>query len=89
MTQANESLGLTAYGIHALNRHAGVKRIFDYALVDRTPAPPALKAESLSKAPTRSSSIWTRWNNWASVLGDYLEQGSGETAVLPTGLPLI
>src|SRR5258708_29091586 len=46
MTQANESLGLTeADHISALNRHAGVKRIFDFALINRAPAPPALKAK--------------------------------------------
>src|SRR5205807_1201917 len=45
MTQANESLGLTAADhIHALNRHAG-GRIFDYALINRTPVSPALKAK--------------------------------------------
>src|SRR6202522_3284085 len=37
MTQANESLGLTAADhIRALNRHAG-QQIFDYALLNRTP----------------------------------------------------
>src|SRR5690242_18438376 len=46
MTQANESLGLTASDhIKALNRHAQVKRIFDFALINRAPAPPALKAK--------------------------------------------
>jgi uncharacterized cofD-like protein len=46
MTQANESLGLTASDhIRALNRHAGVSRIFDFALINRAPAPPALKAK--------------------------------------------
>ncbi|MGH9501878.1 MAG: gluconeogenesis factor YvcK family protein [Terriglobales bacterium] len=46
MTQANESLGLTASDhIRALNRHAQVERIFDYALINRSPAPPALKAK--------------------------------------------
>src|SRR5436190_2574310 len=43
MTQANESLGLTAADhIRALDQHAG-GRIFDYALVNRTPASPDLK----------------------------------------------
>ncbi len=39
MTQANESLGLTASDhIRALDRHAQAKRIFDYALINQTPA---------------------------------------------------
>jgi uncharacterized cofD-like protein len=46
MTQANESLGLTASDhIRALNRHAHVERIFDYALINRAPASGELKAK--------------------------------------------
>ncbi|MFZ0322471.1 MAG: gluconeogenesis factor YvcK family protein [Candidatus Sulfotelmatobacter sp.] len=45
MTQANESLGLTAADhIRALNRHAG-QQIFDYALINRTPVSDELKAK--------------------------------------------
>src|ERR1700730_10929007 len=45
MTQANESLGLTAADhIRALNRHAG-QRLFDYALINRTPISDPLKAK--------------------------------------------
>jgi len=45
MTQANESLGLTAADhIRALNRHAG-QQIFDYALINRTPVSNELKAK--------------------------------------------
>jgi uncharacterized cofD-like protein len=45
MTQANESLGLTAADhIRALNRHAH-KQIFDYALINRTPVSNELKAK--------------------------------------------
>src|SRR5438105_4241143 len=45
MTHANESLGLTAADhIHALNRHAG-GRIFDYALINRTPVSPPLQSK--------------------------------------------
>ncbi len=45
MTQANESLGLTAaQHIAAIYEHAGCE-IFDYALVNRTPATDALKAK--------------------------------------------
>jgi uncharacterized cofD-like protein len=46
MTQANESLGLTASDhIRALNRHAQTTRIFDYALINRKPASAELKAK--------------------------------------------
>src|SRR6201981_2299439 len=45
MTQANESLGRTAADhIRALDEHAG-GRIFDYALVNRMPVSPELKAK--------------------------------------------
>jgi len=45
MTQANESLGRTAADhIRALNDHAG-HQLFDYALVNRKPASPDLKAK--------------------------------------------
>jgi uncharacterized cofD-like protein len=45
MTQANESLGRTAADhIRALNDHAGFQ-IFDYALINRTPASEELKAK--------------------------------------------
>src|SRR6202522_2583482 len=45
MTQANESLGLTAADhIRALNRHAG-QQLFDYAFVNRTPVSSELLAK--------------------------------------------
>lgn len=45
MTQANESLGRSAADhIRALNDHAGCQ-VFDYALINRTPASPELKAK--------------------------------------------
>ena len=45
MTQANESLGLSAADhIRAIYDHAG-RAIFDYALINRTPASPELKAK--------------------------------------------
>ena len=45
MTQANESLGLSAADhIRALNRHAQ-KQIFDYALINRTPVSNEMKAK--------------------------------------------
>ncbi len=46
MTQANESLGLTAADhIRALNRHAQVDRIFDYALINWMPVSSKMKAK--------------------------------------------
>ncbi len=46
MTQANESLGLTAADhIRAIHRHAQVKRLFDYALINRAPASSNMKAK--------------------------------------------
>src|SRR5437773_2950439 len=46
MTQANESLGLSAADhIRALNRHAQSERLFDYALINRTPVSEELKAK--------------------------------------------
>src|SRR5882724_11786389 len=46
MTQANESLGLTAADhIRALNHHAQAKRLFDYALINWTPVSPKMKAK--------------------------------------------
>jgi len=45
MTQANESLGLTAADhLRALNAHAGAQ-IFDYALINQTPVSDDLKAK--------------------------------------------
>jgi len=46
MTQANESLGLTAADhIRALNSHAQVKQLFDYDLISWAPASPKMKAK--------------------------------------------
>src|SRR3954469_4445292 len=45
MTQANDSMGLTAADhIRALNEHAQ-KQLFDYALINRTPASDEMKAK--------------------------------------------
>ena len=50
MTQANESLGLTASDhIRALYKHAR-HQFFDYALVNRTPASPALAQKYAEQA---------------------------------------
>jgi len=46
MTQANESLGLTAAEhIRAINHHAQVKRLFDYALINWAPPSDKMKAK--------------------------------------------
>ena len=78
MTQANESLGLTAADhIGALNRHAQVDRLFDYALINRTPAPPEMKAkyalEGASQIVVDLEAIEEL--GVCAVLGDYLEPG--------------
>jgi uncharacterized cofD-like protein len=79
MTQANESLGLTASDhIKALNRHAQADRIFDYALINSTPASPELKAkyalEGASQIVADLDAIEAL--GVCPVLGDYLEQGT-------------
>jgi uncharacterized cofD-like protein len=76
MTQANESLGLTAADhIRALNRHAH-KQIFDYALINRTPVSNELKAKYALEGACQIvndldaiEALGVR-----PVLGDYLDQ---------------
>jgi uncharacterized cofD-like protein len=74
MTQANESLGLTAADhLRALNAHAGTQ-IFDYALINRTPVSDDLKAkyalEGASQIVADLDAIEAL--GVCSVLGDYL-----------------
>src|SRR6202051_1262946 len=74
MTQANESLGRTAADhIRALNSHAG-RQIFDYALINRTPASPELNAkyalEGASQIVVDLDEIEAM--GVCPVLGDYL-----------------
>jgi uncharacterized cofD-like protein len=76
MTQANESLGLTAADhIRALNKHAQ-KQIFDYALINRTPASEELKAkyagEGASQIVNDLGAIEAL--GVKPILGDYLEE---------------
>src|SRR5262249_33887266 len=76
MTQANESLGLTAADhIRALDQHAG-RTIFDYAIVNRTPASQNLKAkyalEGASQIAAGLDAIETMGG--CPVLGEYLEE---------------
>jgi uncharacterized cofD-like protein len=77
MTQANESLGLTAADhIRALNRHAGVKRIFDFALINRAPAPPTLKAKYALEGANQIVADLDAVEELGviPVLGDYLDE---------------
>jgi len=76
MTQANESLGLTAADhIRALNRHAQ-KQIFDFALINRTPVSNDMKAkyalEGACQIVNDLDAIETL--GVVPVLGDYLEE---------------
>lgn len=78
MTQANESLGLTAADhIRALNRHAHAQ-LFDYALINRKPASPEMKAkyalEGASQIVVDLEAIEAL--GVCPVLGDYLDEGA-------------
>ena len=77
MTQANESLGLTAGDhIRALNQHAGVQ-LFDYALINRKGAAEAMKAkyalEGASQIVVDLEAIEAL--SVCPVMGDYLDEG--------------
>jgi uncharacterized cofD-like protein len=77
MTQANESLGLTAADhIRALDRHAQGQRIFDYALLNRVPASNEMKAKyALEGACQIVNDLETvEGMGVIPVLGDYLEE---------------
>jgi uncharacterized cofD-like protein len=76
MTQANESLGLTAADhIRALNKHAQ-KQIFDYALINRTPASDQLKAKYASEGACQIVNDLDAIEALGviPILGDYLEE---------------
>ena len=78
MTQANESLSLTASEhIRALNEHAGVQ-LFDFALINRKSASPEMKAkyalEGASQIVVDMEAIEAL--GVCPVLGDYLEEGA-------------
>ena len=77
MTQANESLGLTAADhIRALNRHAQTERIFDYAIINQTPASQAMKAKYALEGASQIVADLEAIENLGicPVLGDYLEE---------------
>jgi uncharacterized cofD-like protein len=76
MTQANESLGLTAADhIRALNRHAQ-KQIFDFALINRTPASNELKSKYALEGACQILNDLDAIEalGVVPVLGDYLEE---------------
>jgi uncharacterized cofD-like protein len=78
MTQANESLGLTAADhIRALNSHAQEK-IFDYALLNRTPASAELQAKYASEGACQIVHDLDAIEALGviPVLGDYLEEAA-------------
>lgn len=76
MTQANESLGLTAADhIRALNAHAQ-KPLFDYALINRTPVSNDLKAKYALEGACQIVNDLDAIEAMGviPVLGDYLEE---------------
>ncbi len=76
MTQANESLGLTAADhIRALNRHAQ-KQIFDFALINRTPVSDEMKAKYALEGACQIVNDLDAIEalGVVPVLGDYLEE---------------
>jgi uncharacterized cofD-like protein len=77
MTQANESLGLTAADhIRALNAHAGAQ-LFDYALINQTPASAEMKANYALEGATQivADIEAIQAMGITPVLGDYLDRG--------------
>jgi uncharacterized cofD-like protein len=76
MTQANESLDLTASDhIRALYKHAR-QEFFDYALVNRTPASPALANKYAEKRQSQIESDVEQINalGVTPVLGEYITE---------------
>jgi uncharacterized cofD-like protein len=76
MTQANESLGLTAADhIRALQRHAQ-KNFFDFALINRTPVSNEMKAKYALEGACQIVSDLEAIEDLGviPVLGDYLEE---------------
>jgi uncharacterized cofD-like protein len=76
MTQANESLGLSASDhIRALYKHAR-RQLFDYALVNRTPASPELtkKYAEQGQSPIEADIAAIEALGVKPVLGEYLSE---------------
>jgi uncharacterized cofD-like protein len=79
MTQANESLGLSAADhIRALNRHARKDRIFDYALINRTPLSSDLKAKYALEGAAQIFADLDEVQQLGvtPILGNYLEEAT-------------
>src|SRR5271168_275947 len=77
MTQANESLDLTAADhVRALNRHAQ-KQIFDFAMINRIPASDELKMKYASEGACQIVNDLDAVETLGviPVLGDYLDEG--------------
>jgi uncharacterized cofD-like protein len=77
MTQANESLGLTAADhIRALSRHAQ-KQIFDYALINQTPASDEMIAKYATEGACQIVNDLDAIEDLGviPILGDYLDEG--------------
>ena len=78
MTQANESLGLTAADhIRALNSHAHSQRLFDYALINQLAASDDMKAKYALEAATQIVADLDAIEalGVCPVLGNYLAPG--------------
>ena len=78
MTQANESLGLSAADhIRNLNRHAQ-GQIFDYALINRTPASEELKAKYAVEGASQIVADLEEIQKLGvrPILGDYLDEAA-------------
>jgi uncharacterized cofD-like protein len=78
MTQANESLNLSAADhIRALNRHAHVDRLFDYALINHTPVTAEMEARYAAESAAQIVADVAAIEELgvSPVLGDYLEKG--------------
>jgi 2-phospho-L-lactate transferase/gluconeogenesis factor (CofD/UPF0052 family) len=76
MTQANESLGLSAADhIRALDQHAG-ERLFDYALINRAVVSDELKAKYAMEGGCQIVADLDAIESMGviPVLGDYLEE---------------
>ena len=79
MTQANESLGLSAADhIRAIYEHAG-RPIFDYALVNRVPASPEMKAKYALEGATQivAGAASIEELGVTPVFGEYLFEEKG------------
>lgn len=77
MTQANESLGLTAADhIRALNQHAQAQ-LFEYALINRAPVSEQMRARYAAEGAAQIIADLEAVEHLGCcpVLGDYLEEG--------------